>query len=150
MALERPGPHLPGATAARPGPPEQAGRHATGGDAMSSSQRELPDGRVELVDARRIERSPLYNHDLAPVPMARRNWTTYNYAALWISMAHCIPTYMLASGLMAQGMSWGQALFTILLGNSIVLVPILLNSHPGTRYGIPFPVYARAAYGTVG
>ena len=117
---------------------------------MSSSQRELPDGRVELVDAQRIERSPLYNPDLAPVPVARRNWTTYNYAALWISMAHCIPTYMLASGLMAQGMSWSQALVTILLGNAIVLVPILLNSHPGTRYGIPFQVFARAAYGTAG
>jgi NCS1 family nucleobase:cation symporter-1 len=110
----------------------------------------LPDGRIELVDESRITTSPLYNHDLAPVPIAQRNWTTYNYAALWISMAHCIPTYMLASGLMAQGMSWSQALITILLGNTIVLVPILLNSHPGTRYGIPFPVFARAAYGTAG
>ena len=84
------------------------------------------------------------------MPIARRNWTTYNYAALWITMAHCIPTYMLASGLMAAGMNWWQALVTILLGNTIVLVPILLNSHPGTKYGIPFPVFARAAYGTVG
>src|SRR6476646_1702915 len=108
------------------------------------------DGRVELRDRSRIEASPLYNEDLAPVPIARRNWTTYNYAALWISMAHCIPTYMLASGLMTQGMTWSQALFTILRGNTIVLVPILLNSHPGTRYGIPFPVFARAAYGTAG
>jgi NCS1 family nucleobase:cation symporter-1 len=117
---------------------------------MASSQRELPDGRVELSDTAAIESSPLYNHDLAPIPVARRNWTTYNYAALWISMAHCIPTYMLASGLLAQGMDWKQALFTILLGNTIVLVPILLNSHPGTKYGIPFPVFARAAYGTAG
>src|SRR4029077_852282 len=117
---------------------------------MEPNQRQMPDGRVELIDATSIQGSPLYNHDLAPVPVARRNWTTYNYAALWVSMAHCIPTYMLASGLMAQGMSWSQALFTILLGNSIVLIPILLNSHPGTRYGIPFPVFARAAYGTAG
>jgi NCS1 family nucleobase:cation symporter-1 len=116
----------------------------------AASQREHPDGRVELLDTTRIERSPLYNHDLAPVPVARRDWTTYNYAALWISMAHCIPTYMLASGLMTAGMNWWQALFTILLGNTIVLVPILLNSHPGTKYGIPFPVFARAAYGTYG
>src|SRR5260370_2135354 len=65
-------------------------------------------------------------------------------------MAPCIPTYMLASGLLASGMNWSQALFTILLGNTIVLVPILLNSHPGTKYGIPFPVFARAAYGTLG
>ena len=115
-----------------------------------SNERRLPDGRVELVDTRRVEASPLYNHDLAPVPLARRNWTTYNYAALWVSMAHCIPTYMLASGLMASGMNWSQALITILLGNTIVLVPILLNSHPGTKYGIPFPVFARAAYGTLG
>src|SRR5882762_5669265 len=115
-----------------------------------SNERRLADGRVELVDTRRVEASPLYNHDLAPVPLSRRNWTTYNYAALWVSMAHCIPTYMLASGLMAAGMNWSQALITILLGNTIVLVPILLNSHPGTKYGIPFPVFARAAYGTMG
>ncbi len=108
------------------------------------------DGRVELRDRTTIQDSPLYNEDLAPVPVSRRNWSTYNFAALWISMAHCIPTYMLASGLMAQGMTWLQALITILLGNTIVLVPILLNSHPGTRYGIPFPVFARAAYGTAG
>ncbi|MBK9216848.1 MAG: NCS1 family nucleobase:cation symporter-1 [Chloracidobacterium sp.] len=110
------------------------------------------DGRVELQPhvLDEIESSPLYNEDLAPVPILKRNWTTYNYAALWISMAHCIPTYMMASGLIAAGMNWWQALVTILLGNTIVLAPILLNSHPGTKYGIPFPVFARAAYGTVG
>ncbi|MDQ2973919.1 MAG: NCS1 family nucleobase:cation symporter-1 [Acidobacteriota bacterium] len=111
-----------------------------------------PDGRVELRPeaAQEVARSPLYNGDLAPVPVAKRNWTTYNYAALWISMAHCIPTYMLSSGLISAGMNWWQALITILLGNVIVLIPILLNSHPGTKYGIPFPVFARAAYGTYG
>ena len=117
---------------------------------MSASEKHYPDGRVELARTDRIEKSPLYNHDLAPVPLALRDWTTYNYSALWISMAHCIPTYMLASGLMTAGMNWLQALVTILLGNTIVLVPILLNSHPGTKYGIPFPVFARAAYGTIG
>ncbi|MCC6825464.1 MAG: NCS1 family nucleobase:cation symporter-1 [Acidobacteria bacterium] len=110
------------------------------------------DGRVELnADAEEsIRSSSLYNDDLAPVPVAKRTWTTYNYAALWISMAHCIPTYMMASGLISAGMNWWQALLTILLGNIIVLAPILLNSHPGTKYGIPFPVFARAAYGTAG
>ena len=97
-----------------------------------------------------VLQSPLFNPDLAPVPPARRNWTTYNFAALWISMAHCIPTYMLAGGLIAVGMSWWQALFTIGLGNVIVLAPILLNAHPGTKYGIPFPVLARASFGTGG
>jgi NCS1 family nucleobase:cation symporter-1 len=116
----------------------------------TAAQAERPDGRVELLDTSRVERSALYNEDLAPVPIARRTWTTYNYAALWISMAHCIPTYMLSAGLMAAGMSWSQALLTVALGNTIVLIPILLNSHPGTRYGIPFPVFARAAYGTIG
>src|SRR5436309_12583280 len=115
-----------------------------------SNERHLDDGRVELVDTARVEASPLYNHDLAPVPLSRRTWTTYNYAALWVSMAHCIPTYMLASGLMASGMNWSQALVTILLGNTIVLVPILLNSHPATQYRLTFPVFALAAYGTVG
>src|SRR5213078_1920614 len=113
---------------------------------------QYPDGRVELKpDAfEEISASPLFNRDLAPVKVADRNWTTYNYAALWISMAHCIPTYMLSSGLISAGMNWWQALITILLGNSIVLIPILLNSHPGTKYGIPFPVFARASYGTYG
>jgi nucleobase:cation symporter-1, NCS1 family len=115
-----------------------------------SNERWYPDGRVELIDTARVEASPLYNHDLAPVPIGQRTWTTYTYAALWISMSHTIPTYMLASGLMAAGMSWAQALITILLGNTIVLIPILLNSHAGTRYGIPFPVFARASYGTIG
>src|SRR5437762_840668 len=115
-----------------------------------TTERRLDDGRIELIDTRRVEVSLLYNDDLAPVPLARRTWSTYNYAALWVSMAHCIPTYMLASGLMASGMNWSQALVTILLGNTIVLIPILLNSHPGTKYGIPFPVFARAAYGTLG
>jgi NCS1 family nucleobase:cation symporter-1 len=108
------------------------------------------DGRVELRDPAALESSPLYNHDLAPVSVARRTWSTYDYAALWVSMAHCIPTYTLASGMIAAGMAWWQALGTILVGNLIVLVPILLNSHPGTKYGIPFPVFARAAYGTYG
>src|SRR2546428_2717986 len=108
------------------------------------------DGRVELRSLDDIKASPLYNEDLAPVPVPKRNWTTYNYAALWISMAHCIPTYMQASRLISVGMNWWQALVTFLLGNTIVLAPILLNSHPGTKYGIPFPVYARASFGTVG
>jgi NCS1 family nucleobase:cation symporter-1 len=97
-----------------------------------------------------VKDSPLFNADLAPVPASRRNWSTYNFAALWISMAHCIPTYMLAGGLVAVGMNWWQALFTIALGNVIVLVPILLNAHPGTQYGIPFPVLARSSFGTAG
>ena len=94
--------------------------------------------------------SPLYSDDLAPVPEGSRNWTAWNFATLWISMAHCIPTYMLAGGLIASGMSWKEALLTIGLGNLIVLIPILLNAHPGSRYGIPFPVLARSSFGTVG
>ncbi|MFI5007099.1 MAG: NCS1 family nucleobase:cation symporter-1 [Solirubrobacterales bacterium] len=123
---------------------------ATPSSPATTNEKYHADGRVELVDSRRIAASPLYNHDLAPVPVHERKWTTYNYAALWISMAHCIPTYMLAAGLMSTGMNWWQALITILLGNTIVLAPILLNSHPGTKYGIPFPVFARASYGTIG
>lgn len=97
-----------------------------------------------------IASSPLINGDLAPTPKGRRTWTTYNFAALWIAMAHCIPTYLLAGGLIAVGMNWWQALLTIGLGNLIVLIPILLNAHPGTKYGIPFPVLARSSFGTVG
>src|ERR1700681_605248 len=92
----------------------------------------------------------LYNADLAPIPVGKRSWGTYNYASLWVAMSVCIPTYMLASGLIAGGMSWLQAVLTILLGNLIVLVPMLLNAHAGTRYGIPFPVFVRASFGVKG
>jgi NCS1 family nucleobase:cation symporter-1 len=109
-----------------------------------------PDGRHELADLSVIRESPLYNEDLAPVPIGRRTWTTYNYTALWVGISHCIPTYLLAAGLVAVGMSWVQALITIAAGNLIVLVPMLLNGHAGTKYGIPFPVFARASFGVFG
>jgi nucleobase:cation symporter-1, NCS1 family len=97
-----------------------------------------------------IRASSLYNEDLAPVPTNHRTWGTYNYAALWISMSVNIPTYLLASGMIAGGMSWKQALFTVFLGNTLVLIPMLLNAHAGAAYGIPFPVFARASFGVLG
>src|SRR3954466_6766922 len=99
---------------------------------------------------RRIEDSPLYNHDLAPVPPERRTWTTYNYAALWVSMSVNILTYMLAASMIQGGMDWKQAVITVFIGNSIVLAPMLLNSYPGAKYGVPFPVLARASFGVLG
>src|SRR5678815_5520194 len=97
-----------------------------------------------------LSASPLWNRDLAPTPPSRRTWTTYNIAALWIGMAVVITTYTLASGLMQQGMYWYQALLTILLGNVIVLLPMILNAHAGTKYGISFPVLCRASFGVRG
>ncbi len=92
----------------------------------------------------------LYSEDLAPIPQNKRTWNTWNYAALWISMSLCIPTYMLASSLIEGGMNWWQAILTIFLGNVIVLAPMILNGHAGAKYGIPFPVFARASFGTKG
>ena len=102
------------------------------------------------LDLDHLRASPLYNKDLAPTLPERRRWRTYEFAALWIGMSICIPSYMVASGLIASGMSWKQALFTIFLGNVIVLVPMVLNSHAGAKYGIPFPVFARSAFGVLG
>ena len=92
----------------------------------------------------------LYNDDLAIVPKEKRTWGTWNYAALWISMSLCIPTYMLASSLIQGGMNWWQAILTIFLGNTIVLIPMILNGMAGAKYGIPFPVLARASFGVRG
>src|SRR4029079_875538 len=103
---------------------------------------------VELTED--VSHSPLWNHDLAPTPLARRTWSTYHIAALWIGMSVVITTYTLASGLMEQGMTWSQAMLTILLGNSIVLVPMILNAHAGTKYGVSFPVLCRASFGVRG
>jgi len=92
----------------------------------------------------------LWNRDLAAVPPSCRTWSTYNYAALWISMSVNITTYLLASGMIAGGMNWRQAIFTVFLGNVLVLIPLLLIAHAGARYGIPFPVFARSAFGVLG
>ena len=92
----------------------------------------------------------LWNEDIAPTQRSQRTWSRWNIAALWVGMSVCIPTYMLASGLVGSGMNWWQAVLTILLANSIVLIPMVLNGHAGTKYGIPFPVFAREVFGIVG
>jgi NCS1 family nucleobase:cation symporter-1 len=103
---------------------------------------------VELAED--VSHSPLWNPDLAPTPLSRRTWSTYHIAALWIGMSVVITTYTLASGLLQQGMTWWQAMLTILLGNAIVLIPMILNAHAGTKYGVSFPVLCRASFGVRG
>ena len=105
---------------------------------------------IEEIFSEELQASSLYSEDLAPVPTSKRSWNTWNYAALWISMSLCIPTYMLASSLIEGGMNWWQSILTIFIGNTIVLIPMILNGHAGAKYGIPFPVFARASFGTKG
>ncbi len=105
-------------------------------------------GLVEL--AGELPEGPFSNPDLAPTAIAERSWNVWNLASLWVAMSVCIPTYMLAASMIESGMNWWQSLLTILLGNAIVFVPLAVNGHAGTRYGIPFPVYARASFGLRG
>jgi len=107
---------------------------------MTSSTSDTP------VDAQHT----LSNEDLAPVAASARTWSAWNIAALWIGMAVCIPTYMLAAGMVEQGMNWWQATLTVMIGNCIVLLPMVLNGHAGTKLGVPFPVLARASFGVHG
>ncbi|WP_083450271.1 NCS1 family nucleobase:cation symporter-1 [Luteipulveratus mongoliensis] len=120
------------------------------GGRSQHGQTEHADGRVTLDDRSALAHSPYSNEDLDPVELPDRHWNTYNYAALWVGMSHNIPSWLLASGLIAAGMSWQQAVVIILLANVIVLIPILLNGHGGTKYGIPFPVLARSSFGVLG
>ncbi|GAC1417336.1 MAG: NCS1 family nucleobase:cation symporter-1 [Acidobacteriaceae bacterium] len=109
------------------------------------------EGPASLTDAHGLRPDPkLYNPDLAPTTLEQRTWSTYNYIALWFSMSMEVTTYMLASSLIAAGMDWKQALGTIVLGNLIVLIPMVLNAHAGAKYGIPFPVFVRASFGVRG
>jgi hypothetical protein len=121
-------------------------RDARAADNTCAARREEEHGPSGTGESSRI----VYNEDLAPVPLEKRTWGIYNYASLWVAMSVCIPTYMLASGLIAGGMSWKQAIGTILLGNVIVLIPMILNAHAGAKYGIPFPVLVRASFGVRG
>ncbi|MCA9779957.1 MAG: cytosine permease, partial [Candidatus Eremiobacteraeota bacterium] len=91
-----------------------------------------------------------YNDDIAPTPVTRRTWDKWHIAALWVGMSVCVPTYMLASSLVQSGMDWKQAIGTVFLANLLVLIPMILNAHAGTKFGIPFPVYCRVAFGLVG
>lgn len=115
------------------------------GSSVSSRAR---DGIIELTAD--LSGSPYYSHDMAPVPRSGRRWGMKDLAVLWISMSACVPTYMLASGMIDEGMTWWQAIVTIFLGNVIVLIPMVLNAHAGTKYGIPFPVYCRPSFGLLG
>src|SRR4030088_1873764 len=110
----------------------------------------MTDAHKAVLSVETIRDSGLYNKALAPAPSARRTWRTYNYAALGMEMRVYVRTYMLASGMIAGGMSWRQAIFTVFLGNMLVLAPMLLNAHAGTKYGIPFPVLVRASFGVLG
>lgn len=105
-------------------------------------------GIHELVDP--ALDSVYHNEDLAPTGLAGRKWRLKDIAALWISMAACVPTYQLASSMIAEGMNWWQAVATVFVGNVIVLIPMVLNAHAGTKYGIPFPVYCRCSFGILG
>lgn len=106
------------------------------------------DGIVELTTD--VSSSPYFSADMAPIPRSDRRWSMRDMAVLWISMSACVPTYMLASGMIEEGMNWWQAIVTIFLGNVIVLIPMVLNAHAGTKYGIPFPVYCRPSFGILG
>ncbi len=97
-----------------------------------------------------VSSSPLYGEDLAPVPASKRTWSTWNLAALWVGMAVCIPTYMLAADMIKTGVSWWAALLIIGLANVIITLPMVMNGHAGVKYGIPFPVIGRASFGTRG
>lgn len=107
---------------------------------------------VDLTSAERerIRGSSYYNEALAPVSTADRTWNAFHIAILWVGLAVCIPSYQMASSLISMGLSWWESVLIVALGNLIILVPIILNSHVGTKYGIPFPVFARISFGVRG
>jgi NCS1 family nucleobase:cation symporter-1 len=119
---------------------------------MSKYTQKERGGLYELTDAARAELvdSKYYNTDLAPTSLSERNWNTYHIAALWIGMSVCLPSFAMASSLVGLGLSPWLAVLNVALGNIIILIPIQLNSHAGTKYGIPFPVFARMTFGPIG
>ncbi len=106
---------------------------------------------IELDVGQDLLSSPRYNDDIAPTKAAQRTWSRWNVASLWVGMAICVPTYTLGGVLTSYfGLSVSEALWTILIANVVVLIPLTLNAYPGTRYGIPCPVVLRASFGIIG
>jgi len=110
----------------------------------------MPDKKDIIELHEDVSQSPLYSEDLAPVPPSKRTWNKWNLAAIWVGMAVCIPTYLLASYMIKTGLNWVEALIIIGLANLIITIPMILNGHAGVKYGIPFPVIGRAAFGIKG
>jgi len=120
-------------------------------DVPSVSSLRIVGEHIELVVGDDIAASPRYNEDIAPTKASQRTWSRWNVASLWVGMAICVPTYTLGGVLTAYfGLSVSEALWTILVANIVVLIPLTLNAFPGTRYGIPCPVVLRASFGIVG
>jgi NCS1 family nucleobase:cation symporter-1 len=118
---------------------------------VSANQKETWAGAQGIHELAEDDSDSVYHSlDMAPTTQAQRKWAMKDIAALWISMSACITTYTLASTLIDGGMNWWQSVLTIFLGNTIVLIPMVLNAHAGTKYGIPFPVYCRASFGIRG
>ena len=120
-------------------------------DAASVSTLRTVGEHIEIDVGDDLASSPRFNEDIAPTRAAQRTWTRWHVAALWVGMAICVPTYTLGGVLTAYfGLSVSEALWTILIANVIVLIPLTLNAYPGTRYGIPCPVVLRASFGIIG
>src|SRR2546428_13571362 len=119
-----------------------------GGNVMTASVLVTSDGKHEL--SGELERSQLYNKDLAPTPARLRNWGLYSFLAFWVGISVVIPSWSLANVGLVFGFDPFTSVLVVVLGNAIVTVPLLLNSHVGAKYGIPFPVFVRASFGTWG
>ncbi len=119
--------------------------------ALGNSSDSLAQTHSDKTGGRPDSHAPdLWNEDLAPTTAETRTWDWKHFASLWVAMVVCVPTYMLAAGLVSEGMAWWQAVITVLLGNVIVLVPMILIGHAGAKHGVPFPVLLRSAFGTRG
>ena len=92
----------------------------------------------------------LYNHDLAPTAPEGRTWGVFSLFAMWMSDVHSVGGYTFAASLFFLGLTGWQVLIAMTVG--IVAVYFLMNliGRPSLRYGIPFPVVARIAFGVMG
>lgn len=97
-----------------------------------------------------LESSPLSGEDMVPLPHEDRTWSMWNMTAIWVGMAVCIPTYLLASNMILSGLSWQASLIIIAIANLVITIPMVLSGHAGVKYGIPFPVFGRAGFGIYG
>ena len=90
----------------------------------------------------------LYNEDLAPA--RERNWGAFSIFNVWTSDVHSLWGYYLAASLFLICGNFVNFILAIGVGSLVIFLLMTLVGFAGVKTGVPYPVLARASFGTFG